>query len=583
MSEIDRKYDSLLGLADTLETDASGFPEIANAKQRVVTALGGLGIANVSDIPTQAPIPPPPPGADGLITGGNVSWVGLLNFVVSAATYRISGVDLSSAQTSLTLGAADATNPRIDVIAVNSSGAAVVIAGTPAASPSAPSVDPATQIALTFILVAANATTPSSISKVDIYLENTEYTVTQVGTHFTAASTNNPFAGTKDVEASAAVATDAVIFTKPSSTLDLSPYNALVFFIRFKAAWPSAKSLSVSWRNGTTQIGQAVTVKGGLFNLDGNNITGYQQVIIPLSSFNVTSAINKLVMTVVGGGGSIGFYLDNISVQAGVLTSTPLPSNIMLFKGAYSATTAYAIDDVVTSGGATYVAIAPSTNVTPGTDATKWTQIAAAATTAVTDATIATTDVATNNASTTKHGWLIKATAPSAGLRNVVAIDNGETVYKDAALFDATVPAGLGTAAAGSQMAAARRDHVHPATGIVDAIEFVIDGSGSAITTGVKGFIEIPYACTINQVTLLADQSGSIVVDIWKDTYANYPPTNADSIAASAKPTISSATKSQDSTLTGWTTSISAGDILGFNVDSITTCQRVTVSLKVTR
>ena len=118
---------------------------------------------------------------------------------------------------------------------------------------------------------------------------------------------------------------------------------------------------------------------------------------------------------------------------------------------------------------------------------------------------------------------------------------------------------------------------------LVSSIQFVIDGGGSAITTGVKGYLEIPFACTINQVTLLADQSGSIVVDIWKDTYANYPPTDADSITASAVPTISTATKSQDATLTGWTTSISAGDILGFNVDSITTCTRVTVSLKVTR
>lgn len=117
----------------------------------------------------------------------------------------------------------------------------------------------------------------------------------------------------------------------------------------------------------------------------------------------------------------------------------------------------------------------------------------------------------------------------------------------------------------------------------IAVISFIIDGGGSVITTGVKGDLEIPFACTINKATLLADQSGSIVVDIWKDTYANYPPTVADTITASAKPTISSATKSQDSTLTGWTTSVSAGDTLRFNVDSITTCTRVLVSLKVTK
>lgn len=116
----------------------------------------------------------------------------------------------------------------------------------------------------------------------------------------------------------------------------------------------------------------------------------------------------------------------------------------------------------------------------------------------------------------------------------------------------------------------------------VRTIGITIDGGGSAITTGVKGYIEVPYACTINQVTMLADQSGDAVVDIWKDTYANYPPTDADSITAAAVPTISSATKSQDATLTGWTTAITAGDILGFNVDSAATITRLHVILKVT-
>ena len=113
------------------------------------------------------------------------------------------------------------------------------------------------------------------------------------------------------------------------------------------------------------------------------------------------------------------------------------------------------------------------------------------------------------------------------------------------------------------------------------SLTFIIDGGGLAITTGQKGHLEIPFACTIKQVTMLADQSGSIVMDIWKDTYANFPPTDADSITASAPPTISSAQKSQDSTLTGWTKSISSGDTLAFNVDSCATITRVTISLKV--
>lgn len=113
------------------------------------------------------------------------------------------------------------------------------------------------------------------------------------------------------------------------------------------------------------------------------------------------------------------------------------------------------------------------------------------------------------------------------------------------------------------------------------SLTFIIDGAGSAITTGEKGHLEIPFACTIKQVTMLADASGSIVVDIWKDTYANFPPTDADSITSTHPPTITTAQKSQDATLTGWTTAIAAGDILAFNVDSCTTITRVTLSLKV--
>lgn len=108
-----------------------------------------------------------------------------------------------------------------------------------------------------------------------------------------------------------------------------------------------------------------------------------------------------------------------------------------------------------------------------------------------------------------------------------------------------------------------------------------IDGGGSAITTGVKGYITIPYDCTITGWDILADVSGSIVVDVWKDTYANFPPTVADTIAGSEKPTLSSQVKNQDNSLSTWTTSVSSGDIIGFNVDSASTLTRVNLTIKV--
>jgi len=139
------------------------------------------------------------------------------------------------------------------------------------------------------------------------------------------------------------------------------------------------------------------------------------------------------------------------------------------------------------------------------------------------------------------------------------------------------------TGDAGISDEGSRADHVHPENFTRSTLNFIIDGGGSVITTGVKGDVVIDFDCEIEAVTVLADQSGSIVVDIWRDTYANYPPVVGDSITASAKPTISSATKAQDTTLTGWSKTIAAGQTLRYNVDSVTTCQRVTVALKLRR
>ena len=122
-----------------------------------------------------------------------------------------------------------------------------------------------------------------------------------------------------------------------------------------------------------------------------------------------------------------------------------------------------------------------------------------------------------------------------------------------------------------------------PVSTVDASILFQVSNDGAALTTGIKGDVLIPFNATITEWSLLADQTGSVVVDIWKDTYANYPPTAGDTITASAKPTISSSNKGQSSTLTGWTTTITAGDILRFNIDSVSTIQRLSINLKISR
>lgn len=118
-------------------------------------------------------------------------------------------------------------------------------------------------------------------------------------------------------------------------------------------------------------------------------------------------------------------------------------------------------------------------------------------------------------------------------------------------------------------------------------LEYIFDGGGVPITTGLKGFLMVDFACTIQQVTLLANVSCSAVVDIWTTTYANFaPPTHpavGDAITGSAKPTITTAEKAQDATLIGWTTAVAAGTIFGFNVNSNDNATRLTIALKCVR
>jgi hypothetical protein len=113
-----------------------------------------------------------------------------------------------------------------------------------------------------------------------------------------------------------------------------------------------------------------------------------------------------------------------------------------------------------------------------------------------------------------------------------------------------------------------------------------IDGGGDTITSGIHTFIEVPLDCTINSWRILADQVGSISIDIWKCTYATYPPTSSDSMpGTSSIPAISNAIKAESTNLTGWNSvSLTQGDILSFYVtEQSTNITKATLQLFVTQ
>lgn len=132
-------------------------------------------------------------------------------------------------------------------------------------------------------------------------------------------------------------------------------------------------------------------------------------------------------------------------------------------------------------------------------------------------------------------------------------------------------------------------------TGMLDAIDvatqnkfitFNVGNGSNFIVAGTTGYIKVPFSANINSWYLTEVSalplSGTIVLDIWKDTTANYPPTSGDSIAGSEKPTLTNQTNGSNVNLTTWTKQINNGDYLGFYVSGITDCKKVILQLGVT-
>ena len=337
--------------------------------------------------PTGPMGPPGPAGADGatgvpgyspnaLTSFGGVAWLSDLVFRVSSNTYIIGGVTYTNPQIDLTLAAADGSNPRIDVIVVNSSSVAAVVAGTPAASPSLPDIDPATQIALTWVYVDTSATEPTNITLTNIYQENAEWAGTKSGTPINLASTSNPLSGTYCIEITAGVAGNNMYFAAPSPFDPAATANSLVLNIRSKATWAAARNLQLYWANNTARRGSIVTINEGAFGFNSSTLGSYQQISIPITLFATNGlTANRLYIRLVGTGGTFGNYIDSITLQQGM--AAPVAPAGVTWRRAWGSTIAYGINDAVSYGGSSWVAIGSNTNSAPSDVSTDWSKMVA--------------------------------------------------------------------------------------------------------------------------------------------------------------------------------------------------------------
>ncbi|MCK9371351.1 hypothetical protein M0R04_15665 [Candidatus Dojkabacteria bacterium] len=121
---------------------------------------------------------------------------------------------------------------------------------------------------------------------------------------------------------------------------------------------------------------------------------------------------------------------------------------------------------------------------------------------------------------------------------------------------------------------------------LVNGINFIMDNGGSLITTGIKGDFKIPYNCKITKAGIYTkNASGAILIDcsLWKNIPSLFPPSGANLISSGATLRLSGAIIKEDSTLTGWTTDLSGGDIVRVNVNSITAISGATIYLELLR
>jgi len=118
-------------------------------------------------------------------------------------------------------------------------------------------------------------------------------------------------------------------------------------------------------------------------------------------------------------------------------------------------------------------------------------------------------------------------------------------------------------------------------SGLTSPITIAWDGQGGFITTGLTRYFVAPYACTITGWSIVAEgTSPTCTIDVWKIASGTSLPTVLNTITGTALPDLNTGNVIRSSTLTGWTTSIAAGDILAFNIDAVANALTIKINLE---
>lgn len=261
------------------------------------------------------------------IISGDVTLVSGLTFDVRVDSYIKNGQSLPITQPfvrdTVTLPNGDATNPRIDVIAITEDEQIVVIPGIPAVDPSEPVVDFDTEIKITSILIQANATTADNITSIRVFDdfagEPTEWTGIEStgGLRINMASNIDPDLNSTSIETTGVLIGDRITFTNdlPISTSGLS---AVRLRIKKKNTGPSQFQIRL-FSGGTISVVNSVFVSDGRFGFLDSDTTNYQTISLSAADLGITTPdFDSIQITNRGFNGS-DFLLDDVSLTYGVI------------------------------------------------------------------------------------------------------------------------------------------------------------------------------------------------------------------------------------------------------------------------
>ena len=101
-------------------------------------------------------------------------------------------------------------------------------------------------------------------------------------------------------------------------------------------------------------------------------------------------------------------------------------------------------------------------------------------------------------------------------------------------------------------------------------------------SVGTVGYITIPYNGTITGWQVIGNVTGNCVFDVWKSA-AGVIPTAANNITGAEAPTLTAQQINSNLALTTWTTTVTAGDIVGVLLSSASVLSQAWVTVFITK